>query len=288
MKTVPITSIADLWSIFDQYGAHWIFRGQSNSNGVIWPIESSLERLVKNTGWDGELAKRMENYSFDSFKSKAHHHLSFDIIPKTKLGWLSLMQHHGVPTKLLDFTSSPFVALFFACSGVVEKQSLPVSVWGLDFRHVLKISISVIKSKNVNFSYNYPILTSKQDCIFQKYIDNKNTDIAWIAEPSQMNLRLAKQQGTFLLSANTERRIWDVLNSSIYQSTSDYLVRIDVPVCLCHDIRNRLNRMNLNNQNLYCDIDGLSKDINSELQDIARLQRSTNNFITGMLGGDGI
>ena len=48
------------------------------------------------------------------FKRKAHHFLSAGPLPDDDFEWLALMQHHGAPTRLLDFTWSPYVAAFFA------------------------------------------------------------------------------------------------------------------------------------------------------------------------------
>lgn len=94
--------------------AGWAFRGQENAT---WPLESSLTRYLKkfgvpSTGW---LAR--EKDSLHKFKRKAHL-----LLPRTPeegetLEWLALMQHHGAPTRLLDFTWSPYVAAFFALEG---------------------------------------------------------------------------------------------------------------------------------------------------------------------------
>jgi hypothetical protein len=46
------------------------------------------------------------------FKAQAHLHLAQSLIPKDELTWLAQMQHYAVPTRLLDFTYSPFVALY--------------------------------------------------------------------------------------------------------------------------------------------------------------------------------
>jgi FRG domain len=41
-------------------------------------------------------------------------HLGKSALPKDDLTWLALMQHYAIPTRLLDFTYSPFVGLYFA------------------------------------------------------------------------------------------------------------------------------------------------------------------------------
>ena len=52
--------------------------------------------------------------------------------PGDKLGWLAIMQHYGAPTRLLDFTYSPYVALYFALRNRIERESDFAEVWGLD------------------------------------------------------------------------------------------------------------------------------------------------------------
>ncbi len=266
MKIIEINNMSELFDKLNSFKPNWIFRGQSNNNNSIWELESSLERIVKSSGRDATFMKKCEDYSLDIFMSKVHHYLSFDSIPKTTLSWLSLMQHHGVQTKLLDFSTSPFVSLFFSFSGYKADQNTPVSVFALDYRHILKASIEAIKKNNDQFKYEHPIPINKQDKIFDEYINNKGLDIAWITEPAIMNLRLARQQGTFLLSANTEKYIHEILNSPIYQRADDYFIRYDINIILYKDVKAMLDKMNINYQNLYCDIDGLAKDINLDLK----------------------
>ena len=85
----------------------WIFRGHTDAD---WPLESFLYRATKP---DGGCA-RAEALFIRTFKRKAHHFVNNLPADDDELEWLALMQHYGVPTRLLDFTASPYVALYFA------------------------------------------------------------------------------------------------------------------------------------------------------------------------------
>ena len=90
----------------------WLFRGQSDAR---WGLQSSFERAYKTI--DPELWAAVEQYSMEAFRGRLH---LFDSNPPSEgdaLEWLALMQHHGAPTRLLDWTRSPTIAAYFALDG---------------------------------------------------------------------------------------------------------------------------------------------------------------------------
>jgi hypothetical protein len=91
----------------------FLFRGQALAS---WGLESSLRRLFRRHGVDDEeTALSIERSITDYFISQAQLH-GTRIDPQPFTAW-PVMRHHGAPTRLLDWTSSLFVALYFACEG---------------------------------------------------------------------------------------------------------------------------------------------------------------------------
>lgn len=87
-----------------------IFRGQAN---MAWPLRPALHRLASPEagGW-----QRLESGLLDDFRR-----LAWSLVdnPATlsRWDWMALGRHHGLPTRLLDWSDSPLVAAYFACSG---------------------------------------------------------------------------------------------------------------------------------------------------------------------------
>src|SRR2546428_9159931 len=113
----------------------WIFRGQADS---VWPLENSLRRtyLKKCTDWahswfwnSAMVLKRIEGQLAFDFASRAQLH-GLNVSVEHPVALLSAMQHFRAPTRLLDWTYSAYVALYFA----LERQPAcdTAAVWALN------------------------------------------------------------------------------------------------------------------------------------------------------------
>ncbi len=105
MAIKKITSVSDLVKhLNDDTNPNskplW-YRGHSIST---WKLESSYDRLKRPP---------KETTLVNEFRQNANYLLDKHT-PKNDFDWLFLMQHYGVPTRLLDWTESPLVALYFA------------------------------------------------------------------------------------------------------------------------------------------------------------------------------
>ncbi|HET6423118.1 MAG TPA: FRG domain-containing protein [Planctomycetaceae bacterium] len=107
-KRPVIRCVEELLSFSQGLTLTYVFRGQSNA---AWMYESGISRLFDR----GSKARRrieIERQLLADFKRNAARFV--DPIPKDDWHWLAIAQHHGVPTRLLDWTRDPLVALFFA------------------------------------------------------------------------------------------------------------------------------------------------------------------------------
>ena len=120
---MPIETIASWRELDDavsQLGgenvhAPWVFRGLARSS---YSNVSSLARL-------GEGFPSLERHLIRNFRKYAHRERP----GPTVWDWLSLAQHHGLPTRLLDWTFSPFVATHFATATSPQHEGI---VWAVD------------------------------------------------------------------------------------------------------------------------------------------------------------
>ena len=179
----------------------------------------------------------LEAEMLPEFQKKARLHISPDHLPQRddKLSWLALAQHHGVPTRLLDFTFSPYVALYFALRGRTrqEKRRPPV-VWAIDQAALSEVgikfsqraddevrkaepkpnpqgvsrgffrSINVSTSRDTlrNYAQDWANLVAKglDPNPIRRTVFNKNGLVLWASPPIE-NRRMSSQQGTFLFNA---------------------------------------------------------------------------------------
>lgn len=99
----------------------WSFRGQSNNT---WKLEPSLMRVIKRYGIDRVIGHKFELSIFKEFISTSHFHKVFKSPKGQKevlLSW-SMLQHYGAPTRVLDWTTSPAISLYYAVNENFESD----------------------------------------------------------------------------------------------------------------------------------------------------------------------
>jgi hypothetical protein len=115
--------VAKIGTLEQRHVAQWFYRGHSNKNFQLVPSLFRLGRTESFSTWD-----EVETYLMECFKCEATPHLVSP--PQNDLEWLALAQHYGLPTRLLDWTTNPLVALYFA---VEDNSANDADVWCMGF-----------------------------------------------------------------------------------------------------------------------------------------------------------
>ena len=225
--------------------SNWAFRGERDER---WPLYSSLSRYLQNFRVAPEAWPEQERRILRIFQRKAHQFLAKPPDADDDFQWLALMQHHGAPTRLIDFTWSPYVAAFFA----LERTLADGVVWAMN---PARIDSSRAR-KTVR-------MDPRSKGNFRRYFLQGDHRIIWMGEPHTMNRRLIAQSGTFAVPG--------VLNVPIEEILSDDdQENILAKIVLANAVREvgmrELYRMNITFATLFPDLDGLAKSMGYELE----------------------
>lgn len=260
MNEIKIKDVESLIEQLNSLPNHFLFRGQADAG---WSLKSSLERAIGDR-FDTTNSRKFEERSLQFFKSKFHLYDYENKEPASKLAWLSIMQHYGVPTRLIDFTESPFVALYFALENYAPQLAKDFVVYALDYTATMDKSLEIISRHDKSFKEDRFSLQEKQDVVFDEVVDRFSYDIVWIAEPSQMNARLDRQAGSFIMSGNVGKRIEELLSSDEYGEIE--MFKYVIPNELYSCVYALLRKMNITSKSLYGDLHGLAHSIKMEMQ----------------------
>lgn len=260
IEEIEINSIEKLIRQLNELPNHFVFRGHSDAS---WKLESTLERII-GPNWNSENATKFEEHSFQVFQSKYHIYKKSEHQPKSKLSWLSVMQHYGVPTRLLDLTESPYIALYFALESYNPLECRDFSIFGIDYTAIMEASISFIKNVNSRFCETRRSIQGCQNRVFDEVVDRFAYDILWITEPRELNARIDRQSGTFLISGDRAKKIESLLAADLYQGCR--VVKFIIKSGMYVGAYALLRKMNINAKSIYGDLSGLAKAIKMELQ----------------------
>lgn len=200
---------------FTEARGRWVFRGHSNS----------AFKLIPSVGRGDHTSKDRQKYEkslFDIFCREARGYLT--VLPSNEWEWLSVAQHHGLPTRLLDWTHNILVALYFV---VEANPSEDGSLFAL--RSTTKASERVRDGSP--FSIDKPV----------KFYPN-------IVTP-----RIRAQEGVFVVCTELEACLDETLRKEWKLET------LRIPASSKQRLRYELFRLGVHASALFPDVDGLAE-----------------------------
>jgi len=243
--------------ITDSPYSNWAFRGHRKEQ---WPLASALSRYFRAFHLDRRAWPQQEDRILRVFKRKAHQFLAQPPATDDDFQWLALMQHHGAPTRLLDFTWSPYVAAFFA----LERATGDAAVWALNPADISAGGIRrspKSKARAIATSAMDPRLAGN----FARYFLKGNREFIWLGEPEVMNRRLIAQSGTFVLPGALDRPMEEIARQ--YPDPKGMMAKFILPAAKIRETGLReLYRMNITYATLFPDLDGLARSLGYELE----------------------
>lgn len=220
------------------------FRGLSN---ISYSLKSGLFRLRLGSLSD---YLSLEQQLYNHYKSLGH------LLHNGDAGWQLLysMQHYGVRTRLLDWTESFSVALFFAAQN--WKGSNSACIWMLNPVELNNRSLGE-KKISIPIDLKFPYTTPNTIAIY----------------PTKNNTRIAVQRGMFTVQGNCLLPLNEEFDQDLFKIGA--LKKIDLPYEVREDACRFIINNGMNHFSLFPDLEGLAMFLNETFIKPAYIETTT-------------
>ena len=226
-----------------RFRSNFVYRGMADATA---DLSTSLVKL-------GGAVREFEYHLLRNFKKYARR----DAVPgDSAWNWLALAQHHGLPTRLLDWRSSPYVALHFATPdlGAFERDG---AIWAVNYvgvhQHLPRKLRAVLGEERSN-AFTVEMLESAVSSLAELE-KLSNEDFAVFLEPPSLDQRIINQYSIFSLMSRPDAR----LDFWLEKQHPDLVRRIVIPADLKWEARDKLDQANITERVLFPGLDGLAR-----------------------------
>ena len=225
-----------------RFRSDFAFRGMSRAGT---DLTTSLVRL-------GGDAHELERHLLRNFRKYAPRG---DVPVDSVWNWLALGQHHGLPTRLLDWTYSPYVALHFVTANL-ERYDEDGVVWCADYVRAHRRAPAdlrrLLEEEGANL-FNTEMLDRAAPDL-ARFDELGAEDFLVFVEPPSFDERIVNQYALFSLASSP------TLSPDEWLARHpDLARRIVVPAELKWEIRDKLDQANVTERVLFPGLDGLSR-----------------------------
>ena len=220
----------------------WLARGEADAS---WKLIPSLRRFAPRDLSHSEFIT-LEETLLSEFLAQAHLHIPPEILGsrQNRLQKLAIMQHYGVPTRLLDWTESLFVAAYFAVEQCWEKAG---SIW---YAHRRTLVQQMENRHEVLQGGNFAVVLLAP-----------NAPMAIMPLTPYLKIdRMVAQQGVFTVAVNPLVD-YEVVLSSLEPKRKDIVGKIIIPRELKPTFLRNLRAMNITANALFPGLDGLGRSL---------------------------
>lgn len=228
-----------------RFRSPFAFRGLAS---VDHQLSNSLLRLAAGRA----SLSRLEQSLLRNFRKYAHAQSTPRV--ESIWHWLALGQHHGLPTRLIDWTYSPFVALHFATEHP-DEYGVDGVVHCVNFvqaNTLLPKRLKTILEEEQSDTFTVDMLDTFRSL---KALDRLAREpFVLFIEPPSLDTRILNQFALFSLmpDASAHMNEWLEAHPHLYR-------RIVIPASLKWEIRDKLDQANINERTLFPGLDGLSR-----------------------------
>jgi len=219
--------INDIYGTAEAVLGKWLFRGQSSDT---WELKTSFDRKYGSFPNKAAIERTMRD-NFVELIKKSCLILNVDSYDVDTLS--TVAQHYGMPTRLLDWSYSPYVAAFFAYANPAPLNETYVTVYALQRSHELW---------------------------------NGHLGCKIIEDLLQDNIHQKKQAGIFTLLNHTASSLEDYINSYTGADHSVPLVIMRIPKTERQKVIKDLKLMNITAETLFSGIESIAWAAESEAQ----------------------
>lgn len=253
MKEIAVHDWGSLMKLSESFDEAWIFRGQPNS----WPLVTTLERACALFDVPGPAVPAVEAQIVQEFRRRytgRQRRLLFE----DTLYCMALMQHHGAPTRLLDFTYSFYVAAYFALEPFGEAPTL----WCLNGRWFREQAVRVVGEELIRTRER-----ERNERTFRAlYMADPPHRLVFPENPFPLHRRLIIQQGVFACPADITVPFLDNLNAP-GPHAEDAVVKVELAFSVEEQraALAELLEMNVDRATLFPGLDGFAQSLRARI-----------------------
>jgi hypothetical protein len=235
-------------SITERWRTSCVYHGSGNAG---WPLLTSLDRLGGVTPPHTKV--HLEAHVLRHFLRYGRPYLPSPSPNDWEL--LVAAQHHGVPTRLLDWSYSPLIAAHFAT--LTRDRGSPAAIWQLDWQQLHQ-------------AFNLPpfaLLITDMERLFGETkpftpwnlfdMSGERKTFAFLLEPPALDVRLITQSATFTLCSDATQPFERFLEQ---HGLSHTLTKFVIPAQHVPRVRDQLDLVGIDERRLFPDLDGVAAE----------------------------